>query len=306
MANSKGSAKRTNRAVLGVAVLLLIGAGSSAVWGSGAGESSSTSTTSVPPLNDSVNGPGSRPAETSYSWFDHGMSVEQTDYPMKKLSCELLGDVVTPDVCAVVESSHGSFMFVGTEGYWDKFETDSDGLAQIPFDMTLFTMRNDHSTPRAMSVMDGFFQKAYTKNKAQIDVFKTRVGGEEVLVLVKRLSDGSPDAYSFSDSVQVIAVSSTGAPTVVATYEGSALKVSSDGLKIVVSSLRYKATTGSTEATWFSRITLTPSESDPASWIEHVSSGPEAVKNGQGMSLIGSHEFAVDRTASGTDSQLSA
>ena len=298
---SASPAKRTNRAVLGVAVLLLIGAGSAGVWGSGSSESSTSTTTSVPPLNDSVNGPGARPAETSYSWFDHGMSVEQTDYPMKELSCELLGDVITPDVCAVAKTSHGSFMLIGTEGYWDKSETDADGLAQIPFDLTVFTTRTDQKTPRAVSVMDGYFEKAFTKNKAQIDLYKASINGNDVLVLVKRLSDNAPDAYSFSDSVQVIAASSTGAPTVVATYEGSALKVGSDGSKIVVSSLRYKATQDSTESTWFSRITLSPSESDPAAWIESVTSGPTAVKAGQGMTLMGSHTFAVDRSGSASD-----
>ena len=300
---SASPAKRTNRAVLGVAVLLLIGAGSAGAWGSGSGESSTSSTSSIPPLNDSVNGPGGRPTETSYSWFDHGMSVEQTDYPMKELSCESLGDVITPDVCAVAETSHGSFMVVGTEGYWDKFDTDADGLSQIPFDLTVFTARTDQKTPRAVSVMDGYFEKAYTKNKAQLDLYRTQIDGEDVLVLVKRLSDNAPDAYSFSDSVQVIAASSTGAPTVVATYEGSSLKVGSDGSKIVVSALRYKATQDSTESTWFSRITLTPSESDPAAWTEHVTSGPVAVTQGQGMKLMGSHVFAVDRT-SAADSNI--
>ena len=298
---SASPAKRSNRAVLGVAVLLLIGAGSAGAWSSGSGENSTSSTSSIPPLNDSVNGPGGRPAETSYSWFDHGMSVEQTDYPMKELSCESLGDVITPDVCAVAETSHGSFMVVGTEGYWDKFETDADGLAQIPFDLTVFTTRTDQKTPRAVSVMDGYFEKAYTKNKAQLDLYRAHIDGEDVLVLVKRLSDNAPDAYSFSDSVQVIAASSTGAPTVVATYEGSSLKVGSDGSKIVVSALRYKATQDSTESTWFSRITLTPSESDPAAWTEHVTSGPVAVTQGQGMKLMGSHVFAIDRASSGDD-----
>jgi hypothetical protein len=231
------------------------------------------------------------------------MSVEQTDYPMKELSCELLGDVITPDVCAVAETSHGSFMLVGTEGYWDKFETDADGLAQIPFDLTVFTTRTDQKTPRAVSVMDGYFEKAYTKNKAQLDLYRAHIDGEDVLVLVKRLSDNAPDAYSFSDSVQVIAASSTGAPTVVATYEGSSLKVGSDGSKIVVSALRYKATQDSTESTWFSRITLTPSESDPAAWTEHVTSGPVAVTQGQGMKLMGSHVFAVDRVGA-SDSNI--
>ena len=298
---SASPAKRTNRAVLVVAVLLLIGAGSAGAWGSGSGENSTSSTSSIPPRNDAVNGPGGRPAETSYSWFDHGMSVEQTDYPMKELSCELLGDVITPDVCAVAETSHGSFMVIGTEGYWDKYETDADGLAQIPFDLTVFSARTDQKIPRAVSVMDGYFEKAYTKNKAQLDLYRAQINGEDVLVLVKRLSENAPDAYSFSDSVQVIAASSTGAPTVVATYEGSSLKVGSDGSKIVVSALRYKATQDSTESTWFSRITLTPSESDPAAWTEHVTSGPVAVTQGQGMKLMGSHVFAVDRASSGDD-----
>ena len=291
---SRSSASRTNRAVLGLAVALLIGAGSAAVWGDGAGSSSSSSvptTSSVPKLNDSVNGPGGRNAETSYSWFDHGLSVEQSDYPMKELSCESLADVITPDVCAVATTSHGDFMLAGSEGFWDENETDTDGLSNIPFDMTVFTMRTDAQTPRAVSVLDGFVEKAYTKNKAQVELFKARIAGDDVLIVVKRLADGSPDAYSFSDAVQIIAASTTGAPTVVASYEGSGLRVGTDGSKIVVSALRYKATEDAQEATWFSRITLTPSADDPAVWLEHLSSGPSPVVNGQGLTLMGKHIF---------------
>jgi hypothetical protein len=288
---SASPAKRTNRAVLGIAALLLMGAGSSAYWGSGSSESLSGSTSSVPPLTDPVSGSGTRPAETKFSWFDHGMTVEQTDYPMKELSCKLLGDVITPDLCAVAKTSHGSFMFVGTEGYWDEFDTYEYGFANIPLDMTVFTMRNDHQTPRATSVMNGLTEKAYTKNQVQMDLYKTTINGDEVLVVVKRQGDSGTDAYAYFNSVNVIAASNTGAPTVVATYAGPAMTVGSDGTKIVLSSLRYKATSEKNEVEWYSRVTLSPSEGDSAQWMEHITSGSTAVNKGQGMTLVDSYVY---------------
>ena len=296
MAKSSSQAKRTNRSVAAVAVVLVLGAGAAAIWGDAGTTESVDSTTTVPPLDDKTNGPGTRPAELAYSWFDHGMSVEQTDYPMDELSCATLSETITPDICAVATTKHGAFMLAGVEGYWDMSETDADGLVQIPFDMTMFTMRTDQSIPRAISVMDGYFQKAYTGNKAQIDLYRAAVNGDDVLILVKRLSDNAPDAYAFTESVQVIAASNTGAPTVVATYEGTSIKVGSDGSKIVISSLRYRSTADAEEAKWFTRLTLTPSEDDPALWIESLSSGPTAVTRGQGMKLMGSHQFAAPKS----------
>lgn len=298
MAKASSSAKRTNRAVLAIAFVLIAGAAAAAVWGDNTSTPATETTTTPAPLNDPTTGPGTRPAEVSYSWFDHGMSVEQTDYPMDELSCETLTETITPDVCAVAETSHGSFMLSGVEGYWDPSEVDADGLAQIPFDMTLFTMRTDQSIPRAVSVMDGYLQKAYTKNKAQVDLYRARINGDDVLVVVKRLSDGAPDAYAFADAVQVIAASSTGAPTVVATYEGSSIKVAADKEKIVVSSLRYRSTGDNEEAQWFTRLTLTPSSDDPALWLETVTSGPDPVTAGQGMTRMGTHSFAATRRSS--------
>lgn len=295
------AAKKTNRAVLVVAFVLVAGAASAALWGDTATAPASETTTTPAPLTDPTTGPGTRPAEVSYSWFDHGMSVEQTDYPMDELSCETLSETVTPDICAVAETDRGSFMLSGVEGYWDPTDRDADGLAQIPFDMTLFTMRRDQSIPRAASVMDGYFEKAYTKNKAQVDLYRARINNDDVLVVVKRLSDGAPDAYAFADAVQIIAASSTGAPTVVATYEGSAIKVASDSEKIVISSLRYRSTADSEEAKWFTRLTLTPSADDPALWLETVTSGPDAVTNGQGMTRMGTHTFASTRRSSDTN-----
>lgn len=295
MAKSTSSAKRTNRSVLAVALILITSASAAALWGDGASAPSVETTTTPAPLDDPTTGPGTRPAEVSYSWFDHGMSVEQTDYPMNELSCDTLSETITPDICAVAETSHGSFMLSGVEGFWDPAERDADGLAQIPFDITMFTMRTDQKIPRATSVMDGFFQKAYTNNKAQVDLYRARINGDDVLVVVKRLSDGAPDAYAFADAVQVIAASATGAPTVVATYEGSAIKVAADKEKIVISSLRYRSTADAEEAKWFTRLTLTPSTDDPALWLETVTSGPNSVVAGQGMTRMGTHSFAATR-----------
>ena len=295
MAKSSSPASRTNKTLVALVVLALLGGGAAAIFGN----NETTAPVEAPPStvatlpSDMV---GLRPAETSYSWFDHGMSIEQYDYPMKELTCKNLGKEITPDICGVATTSHGSFMVAGTEGYWDKNEPDNDGVVQIPFDITTFVLRTDLGITRAAGVLDGYFEKAYTNNKAKIDLFKATVQGEEVVILVKHLAEDTQYSVDFAESLQIISASPTGAPTVVATYEGVDLSVASTGESIVFSSRRYKATLGSPEAEWYSRVVLSPSKRDPYSWNESVTAHDSPIAMGTGLTLLDSHTFAATKS----------
>jgi predicted membrane-bound mannosyltransferase len=156
-------------------------------------------------------------------------------------------------------------------------------------------MRSDNGMPRAVSILDGIVEKQYTANGAQVDVYVATIGGEEMLVIHKRLSKTTADPYSFTEEVQVIAMSKTGAPTVVATYAGSAVRVAAAANHIEISTLRYLTSTQSSEGKWHTRIVLKPNYADGVRMDETVTSGPRQVKQGAGMELIDTYSFPVGR-----------
>lgn len=286
-------AKRTNRRVaIGLVVVVAI-AVSAVIFGNratapdSAPDTSSTSTTVALPSTGTLE----RPAETSGSWFDHSFGAEQFDYEMSDLSCDAVRQFITPDVCGVARSKNGDFMLVGSESFWDPADTDSSGIAYIPFQMSVFVLRDDNNGTRASSVLDGFDEKAYSANRAQIDLYKATIGGDDVLVLHKRLTDEAGDAYSFWESVQVIAASDTGAPTVVAAYQGARLQVSADSTSLRLSALRYHAAPDGEEETWYTLLSLSPSPDDATQWTETPQSGSEPVVQGRGLTLLDSHRF---------------
>jgi hypothetical protein len=116
-----------------------------------------------------------------------------------------------------------------------------------------------------------------------------------MLVIHKRLSKTTADPYSFTEEVQVIAMSKTGAPTVVATYAGSAVRVAAAANHIEISTLRYLTSTQSSEDKWHTRIVLKPSDSEDIRLDETVTSGPVPVKQGAGLELLDSYVFPVGR-----------
>lgn len=297
-ARSKGgSARRTNRVIALVSLVLIAAAALSALVGdrSPAGTSSSTTTT---PSKPQVDGTGTRPAETSRSWFDHGTAREQFDYKMDELSCDEMDTYLTVDLCAVATATSGSFMLVGTESFWEPTDKDSDGFAWIPFDLTAYTMRRD-GTSRAISVLDGYTEKAHTSLKVKLDLYRAEVDGDEVLVLVKRMADGAGDPYDYIEEVQVLAASPTGAPTLVASYSGADIEVSSTGTSLVVSSRRYASPVegNAEEVSWYSLITLSPSDDDTSSWNETITSGVRPKPASEGMTLVDSYSFPSRRGA---------
>lgn len=300
-----GPARSTNRSIVLIGLVLLLVAAAAAVFGDRSDEGTPTTTTTTVPERPQVDGTGTRPAETARSWFDHGTAREQFDYSMDKLSCAEMARYLTLDLCAVATADSGSFMLVGTESFWEPTDTDADGTAWIPFDLTAFTMRREGGS-RAMSVLDGYTEKAYTRLKVQLDLYRAEVDGDEVLVLVKRMADGAGDPYDYLESVQVLAASPTGAPTLVASYEGADVEVSSTGDALVITSRRYgpPGEDGS-ETRWFTIVSLTPGDGEMFSWNETLSSGTIDGPRDTGTTLVDSYTFPVGR-AQADDSDSNA
>ena len=298
MASKASPAQRVNRAIAFLVVVFFV------LSGLAAGkqittEASSPSTTIaevVPPPADLT---GQRPAETSLSWFNHGFGTEQIDFDMTSLSCRSVAESITPDVCAVARTQYGEFMLVGTEGFWDQSEFDADGTTWIPLNFAVFVMRDDLEGPRAISILDGVTEKAFTDLGAVIDLYVAQVNGDDVLVLHKRQTDKAKDPYSFRESVQILAMSPSGAPTLVATYEGNQLRVASSGASIELSSLRYRASNTTPNPQWFTRISVFPNKQDAFSygWNEIVTSQNQEVPNGQGMKREAQYLFPSTRPA---------
>jgi hypothetical protein len=294
MAKPISSAKRTNRILATATIVLLCGA-ALAAGVQVSGEASAPSTSNAPVVTPPANNQGSRPAELGYSWFDHGFASEQIDFDMPALSCRSVAATITPDLCAVAKTTTGAFMLVGTEGFWDSEEVDADGTSWIPLDLTVFVMRTDEEGPRAISVLDGSTEKAYTDIGVSIDLYTAKIDGDDVLVLHKRLTNPSDDAFSFRESVQILAMSPTGAPTLVATYEGHQLRVAASGSTIEMSSLRYRTSNTTPNPQWFTRVSVKPSTRDIAlySWDEIVTSNDAEVPSGQGMKLQATYDFPL-------------
>jgi len=294
MAKSTSAAKRTNRLLAAATVVVLLGAAVAATV-QFTSEATAPPTSEAPAVTPPAHNAGSRPAEIGYSWFDHGFASEQFDYDMSALSCASVADTITPDLCAVARGKSGAFMLVGTEGFWDPEEIDADGVAWIPLDLTVFVMRTDAEGSRAISVLDGSTEKAYTDVAVSMDLYTTNVAGDDVVVLHKRLTNSTDDAFSFRESVQILAMSLTGAPTLVATYEGHQLQVASSGSTIEMTSLRYRTSDTTPNPQWFTRVSVKPSvrEGGLYAWEETVTSNAAEVPLGQGMELEATYDFPI-------------
>ncbi len=268
-------AKRTNRLIALVAVLLLAGAGAIAA--------TKSAPDGVPSDSTVAEGNGepapnleylSRPADTGLRWLFHSLSAEQFDYEMPELSCGAIRRYISADLCAVIENDNGSFMLVGTEGFWDPQDPNSAGVVKIPLDLTVYALTEDNGPSRAMSVMDGSVSVNYDGEPTVLSAHTVATETGDVLVLHKRARGEVTDAYDFYDEIQVIAVSPTGAPTVVAAYKGSNIAVQGDGAGVVFSSDRYASPSKSgVEPTWKTFTYLSPAEGQPYGWSETMRSG---------------------------------
>ena len=269
-------AKRTNR-LIGLVALLLIG-GSVAAWATGdrSGSSSGSPDTTMVDGGDGsvVESDLLRPADTSLSWFNHSNSVEQFDYEMKKLSCTSMATYITTDLCAVVHGSAGSFMVVGTEGYWDPNDTDSNGNVKIPLDLTAYVLTDANGPSRAISVLDGTVNVNYDDAKTFLSAYTLTTDAGEVLVLHKRPATQADASYEFWDELQVVAMSPKHSPESVAAYEGSNIHFMGKNGGIMFSADRYASPTGAAkEPAWSSIFSLLPVDSFPYYWTESMVSG---------------------------------
>ena len=269
-------ARRTNRLIALVTVLLLAGAGAIAATKPAPEGTPSDSTVAE---SDGEPAPDldylSRPADTGLTWLYHSLSAEQFDYEMDELSCSAIRKYISTDLCAVVESENGSFMLVGTEGFWDPQQPNSAGVVKIPLDLTVYALTDENGPTRAMSVMDGSVSVDYDGEPTTLSAYSVATKDGGALVLHKRPQGDVTESYDFYDELQVLAVSPSGAPTVVAAYEGSGITVQGDGTGVVLASDRYASPTKSgVEPTWKTFTYLSPSEGQPYGWSETMRSGP--------------------------------
>ena len=287
MAEPRGSARHTNLA-LGLVSLLVFGAAVAVSLLSNPSPAASPPGDTVAP-----NTPGSatRPADTWLTWFDHANVVEQFDHPMETLRCEYLDQYLTNDVCAVASTRYGAFMVSGAEQGWDPDEADEDGWVYVPFALTAWVLRTD-GTRQAASILDGWTEKAWSPLAVSVSLHLAEVDGNDVIVIVQRLADDDADPYDYPASVQIIAMSPSGAPTLVAAYEGVELAVHEAPGALVVTSWRFGTEDpDDPDALWCTHLRLSPSGRDPYGWDETPWSGP--CPTDEGLDAVAIYRFPV-------------
>jgi len=292
MAKKASEAKRANR-VLGVlVVLLLIGAGAVALFV----EPSTSSDATVVSGNDATT-LGVRPAEVSRSNFSAGWGIEQYDFQMNALSCSELNTHITTDLCAVARTKHGDFMFSATESYWD--EADSE----TTLEMSLFGFQDNNGWKRATGLLDAQMVRDLDGVQVKIDLYRTEVNGDEVLIAHRHPVDDSVNGYDVSDQVFIIAASPTGAPTVVAWYNGPDISFEVDGKNITLLYKRYGVATesGTLQQGWNTQVRLFPSARVPYGWDEQITTGPALrdVMDAVPVVLVDSYTFPVHNRLAG-------
>jgi hypothetical protein len=272
---AKSQARRTNRAIALVVILIL---GGNALLAALKPEPVTGPTDTTAAVSNGEAPPDleylARPADTSLTWLYHSLSAEQFDYEMNELSCSAIRRYISTDLCAVVSNDNGSFMLVGTEGFWDPEQSNSAGVVKITLDLTVYVLTKDNGPARAMSVMDGSVSVDYDGEPAVLSAHTIATESGDVLVLHKRAVGEVTDSYDFLEEMQVIDVSPTGAPTVVAAYEGSNMAMQGDGTSVVISSDRYASPSKSgAEPVWKTFTYLSPAEGQPFGWSETMRSG---------------------------------
>ena len=303
MAKTKSSAKRTNRVIALLAVLLLIGAGAAATFGD-------QSTGSVPNENadDTIVpsgevGAGTRPAETSGNDFYAGLGLEQYDFKMKSLDCDAMNDHITTDLCGVARTKHGDFMLTAAEGYWDP----ADG--EVTLEMSIYGFRKDFSVARAVGLLDAQMTRDLRSEQLMLDLYRTVVNGDEVLIGHRHPADSDVDGYEVSDDVFIIAASPTGAPTVVAWYTGPGISFESDGESVFLLYKRYGVDGIGSYKGWNTEVRLFPSNRDVYSWNEEINSVPVTDELHEGrvpMKLLDSYLFPMVKPKSSTRNSSNA
>jgi hypothetical protein len=183
---------------------------------------------------------------------------------MKSLNCADMNKELSLDLCAVTRTSHGDFMLTGIEPY--------DYGSYIDFEFSLFALHTDAGVTRAVTVLNGEVSASAYDDQMRLDIYRTLIDGDEVLLLHKRPVDSSVDGFDNLDEVFIIAASPTGAPTAVAKYSGPHIEFESDGKNIYLYWKRYgpKGTGG--DEGWITVAKLFPSDREAYGWNEHMTS----------------------------------
>jgi hypothetical protein len=230
---------------------------------------------------------GVRPAETLRSSFSAGWGIEQYDFQMNALSCTELNTHITTDLCAVAKTKHGDFMFSATESYWD--ETDNEATLE----MSLFGFQDNNGWKRASGLLDAQMVRDLDGVQVEIDLYRTEVNGDEILIAHRHPVDDTVNGFDVSDQVFIIAASPTGAPTVVAWYNGPEMSFEADGKNITLLYERY--TSWPLPQAWNTQVRLFPSARVPFGWDEQITTGPELrdVMDAVPVVLVDSYTFPV-------------
>jgi hypothetical protein len=210
---------------------------------------------------------------------------------MNALSCSELNTHITTDLCAVAKTKHGEFMFSATESYWD--ETDSEAILE----MSLFGFQDNNGWKRASGLLDAQMVRDLDGVQVKIDLYRTEVNGDEVLIAHRHPVDDTVNGYDVGDQVFIIAASPTGAPTVVAWYNGPDISFEVDGKNITLLYKRYGVATesGTLQQGWNTQVRLFPSARVPYGWDEQITTGPELreVMDAVPVVLVDSYTFPV-------------
>ncbi len=261
MAKGASSAKRTNRVIALFVALSFIGTG--LVAGFLKEPSTPVETASTTPPRPDVTGTGIRPAEGAEADFgSNDWGDEQFDFKMDSLNCAAINKELSLDVCAVAHTSTGDFMLTGIEPFDYTYELE----------MSLFTLHKDAGVTRAVTMRNGKASASAGEERMRLDVYRTLINGDEVLLLHIRPVDSSVDGFDNLDQVMIIAASPTGAPTQVAKYLGPHMEFESDGKNIYLYWKRYGPTGTGGDDGWITVAKLFPSDREVYGWNEQMTS----------------------------------
>ena len=123
------------------------------------------------------------------------------------------------------------------------------------------------------------------------------VEDDEVLIAHRYPVDETINGCDVSDQVFIIAASPTGAPTVVAWYNGPEMSFEADGKNITLLYKRYGVATesGQLQQGWNTQVRLFPSARVSYGWDEQITIGPALrdVVNAVPVDLVDSYTFPV-------------
>jgi hypothetical protein len=243
---------------------------------------------------------GVRPAEIGKNIFSADKGVEQYDFAMPKLSCVDINDEITPDLCAVAQTTTGDFMVTGYEYYWD------ETVDEVELGLTISVHRLDNKLPRAVGLLEGSMARNRRDTQVQLDLYTTMINNNEVMIAHQHPVDSNVDGYLERDQLFIIAMSPTGAPTVVAWYNGPNIRFESDGKNIFLYYKRYGVAGAGDNSGWDTEVRLSPSQRQVFAWDEqittslassHNTSDDTRTENLQQVLILDSYTFPVTRQA---------